>query len=64
VTEIAERVSRYVERHPGCDAGEVRLGVPALRGVTDRVLERLTRAGFLEVRDGRYRAFKPYRVAS
>jgi hypothetical protein len=61
---VFERVSRYVETHPGADAGEVRLAVPAIGGVTDVALARLTRAGFLELRDGRYRSFKPVRRAA
>jgi hypothetical protein len=62
--DVFERVSRYVEAHPGCDAGEVRLGVPAIRGVTDRALRRLQLAGFIERRDGRYRSVKPLRRAA
>jgi hypothetical protein len=58
--DIFERVSEYVQRHPGCDAVEVRENVFAIRGATDVVLRRLERAGFLECRDGRYATFKPY----
>ena len=59
-----ERVSVYVENHPGCDAAEVALALGALRGATDAALRRLERAGFVQRRDGRYRAFKPYRRAA
>jgi hypothetical protein len=58
--DIFERVSEYVERHPGCDAVEVCEAVPAIRGATDGALRRLERAGFVELRHGRYRLFKPY----
>jgi hypothetical protein len=62
--DVFERVSGYVERHPGCDAAEVALAVPALAGAARAALRRLERAGFIERRDGRYRAFKPYRRAA
>lgn len=62
--DIFHRVSDYVERHPGCDAGEVRLAVPAIRGATDAALRRLVRAGFVERRASRYWSFKPYRRAA
>jgi hypothetical protein len=38
-----ERVSVYVENHPGCDAAEVALALGALRGATDAALRRLER---------------------
>ena len=63
-SRLFERVSRYVEDHPGADAGEVRLGVPALPGATDEALRRLERAALIERRDGRYRSLKPYRSAA
>lgn len=62
VESLFERVSRYVENHPGCDADEVALAVPAIRGAVPAALQKLRRAGFVEERDGRYRSFKPYRV--
>ncbi len=62
--DLFERVSRYVENHPGCDDTEVRLAVPAVRGATDEALRRLERAGFIERRDGRYHSFKRYRSAA
>jgi hypothetical protein len=62
--DVLERVCRYVQDHPGCDAREVALAVPAIRGVTDAALRRLTLAGFLDRRDGRYRAFKLYRASA
>lgn len=62
--DLFERVSRYVENHPGCDASEVRLAVTAIRGATDAALRRLERAGFIERRDGRYHSFKQYHDAA
>ncbi len=59
---VLERVSVYVENHPGCDAHEVRLAVTSIRGATDAALRRLERAGFAERRDGRFHSFKPYRA--
>ena len=64
MADLFERVSRYVEDHPGCDAGEVRLAVTSIRGATNQALRRLERAGFIERRDGRYRSFKRYRSAA
>lgn len=71
-TDLLERVSRYVEQHPGADAREVQLAVPAMRGLTDRALRRLELAGFIERyhergqgwQRARYRSFKPYRGAA
>ena len=63
-TDLFELVSRYVENHPGCDATEVRLAVPAIRGAVSETLRRLERAGFIERRDGRYRTIKRYRSAA
>ena len=62
--DVIERVSAYVEAHPGCDAEEVRLAVPTIRGATSAALRRLERTGFIERRQGRYRTFKAYRRAS
>ena len=59
--DVIERVSAYVEAHPGSDAREVQLAVPTIPGATDAALRRLERAGFIERRQGRYRSFKAYR---
>jgi hypothetical protein len=60
--DVFERVAAYVERHPGCDAGEVALGAGVLGRAAAPALRRLELAGFLERdRGGRYRSFKPYR---
>jgi hypothetical protein len=62
--QLFEHVAAYVQSHPGCDAGEVALAVPAIRGAAAAALARLERAGFLERRAGRYCAFKAYRRAA
>lgn len=62
--DLLERVSRYVENHPGCDDTEARLAVPGIRGATSEALRRLERAGFIERRHGRYRMLKRYRGAA
>ena len=62
--DLFQKVSAYVASHPGCDAREVELAVPAIRGATRTALRRLERAGFLLLCDGRYRSVKPCRRAA
>jgi DNA-binding MarR family transcriptional regulator len=65
MTELLERMSRYVEENPGAGAGQVAAALGVDRGAVEADLRRLERAGFLERflvrREARYRSFKPYR---
>lgn len=57
---MLERVSRYVEAHPGCELEDVQVALPLVPGLASEMLRQLVRAGFVDDRQG-YRSFKPYR---
>ena len=63
MTDIFERVSRFVETHPDCRTEDVIANVPAIRGVVPAALRRLERAGLLKL-DRRAETYRTYgRVA-
>lgn len=58
--DIYERVSRYVEAHPGADAREITVAVRMMSGLVKTALRRMEQEGFIERRDGHYRSLKPF----
>jgi hypothetical protein len=66
--ELLELMSRTVEAHPGADARTLRVRAGVKRLASDKALELLERAGFIERKQAvstpdSYTSLKPYRAS-